>query len=70
MKAIKKILENNYGAEQINFLRLLSSFFAINKRLERIDFTTFPLSDERPLEKFSPKELDKIIARVKDIRIK
>ena len=64
------ILENNYGAEQINFLRLLSSFFAINKRLERIDFTTFPLSDERPLEKFSPKELDKIIARVKDIRIK
>ena len=66
----KLILENNYTAEQISFLRMLSSFFALNKHLERQDFTTFPLSDERPLEKFSPKELDKIIAKVRQIRIK
>jgi len=66
----KLILENNYAAEQINFLRILSSFFAINKHLERKDFTTFPLSEERPLEKFSPKELEIIIKKVEKFAIR
>jgi type I restriction enzyme R subunit len=60
----------NYNADQIGFLRMLSSFFAINKHLERRDFTVHPLADERPLEKFSRAQLDGIINKVAAIKIK
>ncbi|MBU0907678.1 MAG: DEAD/DEAH box helicase family protein, partial [Nanoarchaeota archaeon] len=72
-REFEKLIHGNlkdYNADQIAFLRLLSSFFAINKHLERQDFTTYPLSEERPLEKFKPEELDKIIKGVEGIRIK
>jgi len=60
----------HYSSEQIKFLRILSSFFALNKRLERKDFTTHPLSEENPLAKFSEEELDEVIQKVEKIRIK
>lgn len=60
----------DYNADQISFLRMLASFFAINKHLERKDFTIFPLSDERPLEKFSREQLNSIIKKVEVIRFK
>lgn len=66
------ILTNNkeYNARQIAFLRLLASFFVQAKRLERKDFTLFPLADERPLDKFSPAQLDTIIKYVEKIKIR
>jgi type I restriction enzyme R subunit len=68
----KLILYGNgaYNAQQISFLRMLSSFFAINKHLEKKDFTIFPLSEERPLEKFSPHQLEAIIKQVEKIRLR
>ena len=65
------IKENkNYNAEQIAFLRMLASFFAFNKHLDKKDFTKFPLSEERPLEKFSKEEIIEIIKKVEKIKIK
>ncbi|MEM4605946.1 MAG: DEAD/DEAH box helicase family protein [Candidatus Pacearchaeota archaeon] len=66
------IIKNNkdYNAEQISFLRMLSSFFAINKHLDKKDFVEFPLAEERPLEKFSREQLDSIIRKVEEIRIR
>ncbi|MCA9485908.1 MAG: hypothetical protein KC506_03630, partial [Nanoarchaeota archaeon] len=69
----EKLIRGNikdYNADQIAFLRLLSSFFAINKHLAREDFTTYPLSEERPLEKFTPAQLTEIIKKAGEIRIK
>ncbi|MBI2971765.1 MAG: DEAD/DEAH box helicase family protein [Candidatus Aenigmarchaeota archaeon] len=66
------IMEKNkdYNVEQIRFLRMLASFFAINKHLERKDFTSYPLADERPLEKFSREQLQKIIEAAEKIKIR
>ena len=65
------IKENkNYTSEQIKFLRILSTFFALNKHLERKDFTKHPLSEENPLAKFSEEELDNIIRKVEKIKIR
>ena len=68
----KLIIQKNkdYNAQQIAFLRLLASFFALNKHLERKDFALYPLSEERPLDKFSQRQLDDIIEKVAEIRLK
>ena len=68
----KLIVENNknYNAEQIKFLRLLEKFFAFNKHLTPKDLTMHPLSDENPLDKFSPEQLKEIIKEAEKIRIK
>jgi len=68
----KLIVENNkeYNSEQIRFLRLLEKFFAFNKHLTPKDLTQFPLSEERPLDKFSPEQLRLIVKDVERIRIK
>ena len=68
----KLIVENNtnYNAEQIKFLRLLEKFFAFNKHLTPKDFTAHPLSDENPLDKFSPEQLKEIVKEVENIKIK
>lgn len=68
----KLIVENNkeYNSEQIRFLRLLEKFFAYNKHLTPKDLTQFPLSEERPLDKFSPEQLRVIIKDAEKIRIK
>jgi type I restriction enzyme R subunit len=68
----KLIVENNkeYNTEQIRFLRLLEKFFAYNKHLTPKDFTQFPLSEERPLDKFSPEQLKAIIKDAEKIKIK
>jgi type I restriction enzyme R subunit len=64
------IIKNHFTADQIKFLRMLASFFAYNKHLQPKDFTVHPLADERPLEKFSPEQLNEIIMKVGKIRIK
>ena len=68
----KLIIEKNrnYTSEQIKFLRVLSTFFALNKHLERKDFTQHPLSEENPLAKFSEEELDNILKKVERIKIR
>lgn len=68
----KLILDNNkqFNAKQIRFLRLLEKFFAYNKHLTPKDLTTYPLSEENPLDKFSPEELKEIIKKVEQIKIK
>jgi len=65
------IAENKqYSPEQIGFLRLLSSFFAQNKHLNKQDFTTHPLAEENPLSKFSTEQLTHIIKQVEGIKIR
>lgn len=65
------ILRNQYKiAKQIQFLRMLASFFALRKRLERKDFTVYPLSEEDPLAKFTENDLDQVIQTVAKIKIK
>lgn len=59
-----------YNAAQIQFLRLLEKFFAYNKHLTPKDLTTHPLSDENPLDKFSPEQLKEIVKLVEKIKIK
>jgi type I restriction enzyme, R subunit len=68
----KLIVKNNknYNVEQIKFLRILEKFFANNKHLTVKDLTLHPLSEENPLDKFSPDELKKIIKEVEQIKIK
>ena len=60
----------DYNAQQIGFLRMLASFFAISKHLEKKDFTMHPLADERPLERFSGEQLQNIIQRAETIKIR
>lgn len=74
---IKREFENlikkenkNYNADQISFLRLLGSYFAHNKHLEKQDFTAHPLSEENPLQKFNTDQLVHIISEVEKIKIK
>jgi len=65
------ITENKkYNAQQIGFLRLLSSFFAQNKHLNKQDFTTHPLAEENPLSKFSPDQLKHIIKQAETIKMR
>jgi type I restriction enzyme R subunit len=63
------VKNKEYNADQIQFLRILASFFAINKHLDKKDLVSYPLADERPLEKFTPEQLDTIIKQVERIRI-
>ena len=67
----KIIVENNkeYNPAQIQFLRLLEKFFALNKHLTPKDFTVHPLADENPLDKFSTEQLNMIVKAVEKIRI-
>jgi len=60
----------HYNSQQLKFLRLLEKFFAFNKHLTPKDFTAHPLSDENPLDKFSPEQLKEIVKEVENIKIK
>jgi type I restriction enzyme, R subunit len=60
----------NYTSEQIKFLQVLKKVFARTKRIDIKDFTTPPLSNERPLDKFPTSELQKIVVECNKIRMK
>ena len=60
----------DYNADQISFLRLLASFFAQNKHLDKKDLVAHPLSEENPLNKFSTKQLEHIIQQAEKIKIR
>jgi type I restriction enzyme R subunit len=64
------VKNKEYNADQISFLRVLASFFAINKHLEKKDLVSYPMADERPLEKFKPEQLDAIIKQAEKIKIR
>ncbi|MCF7910551.1 DEAD/DEAH box helicase family protein [Candidatus Pacearchaeota archaeon] len=65
------ILENkNLNSEQIKFLRMLGTFFAIHKNIERKDIVEHPLGDENPLSKFNTEQLNDILEKVKGIRMR
>jgi type I restriction enzyme R subunit len=68
----KHIIEKNqhYNSEQLSFLHLLKKVFARTKHLELNDFTVPPLSNERPLDKFPPSELQTIVVECSKIRMK
>jgi len=60
----------NYTSEQLKFLQLLKKVFARTKRLKLEDFTVPPLSNERPLDKFPPSELQAIVVECGKIKMK
>jgi len=65
------ILDNkNLNSEQIRFLRMLGTFFAIHKNLEKKDIVAHPLGDENPLSKFTAEQLNMILEKVKGIRMR
>jgi type I restriction enzyme R subunit len=64
------VKNKEYNGDQINFLRVLASFFAMNKHLEKKDLVSYPIADERPLEKFKPEQLDVIIRQAEKIIIR
>lgn len=68
----KHIIESNknYNSSQIEFLQLLKKIFARTKKVEIKDFTEPPLSNERPLDKFPSSELEKIVTKCAQIRMK
>ena len=68
----KHIIEKNqnYNSEQIKFLRILNKVFARTKHIELKDFTVPPLSNERPLDKFQPSELQRIVVRCNKIKMR
>ena len=68
----KHIIEKNqnYTSEQIKFLQILKKVFARTKHIELKDFTVPPLSNERPLDKFQPSQLQKIVVQCNKIKMK
>lgn len=68
----KHIIESNknYNSAQIEFLQLLKKIFARSKRVELKDFTVPPLANERPLDKFPPSELAKIVRECGRLQMK
>lgn len=61
---------HRYNSEQLKFLQLLKKVFARTKHLELKDFTVPPLSNERPLDKFPPSELQAIVDECGKIKMK
>ena len=68
----KHIIEKNqnYNSVQIKFLQILKKVFARTKRIELKDFTVPPLSNERPLDKFQALQLQEIVVKCNEIKMK
>jgi len=60
----------HYNAEQLKFLGLLREVFVYAKHIELKDFARHPLTEERPLEKFSKEELAKIVDKCNKLKWK
>lgn len=67
----RHILQNQqYNSRQMEFLQLLKKVFADQKRIELKDFARSPLSDEHPLDLFQYEELQEIVDKCNNIRMK
>jgi hypothetical protein len=67
----KIILENkNLNSEQIKFLRMLGTFFAIHKNINKKDLVSYPLAEENPLNKFSKEQLDDVLIKMEEIKMR
>lgn len=65
------ILDNKrLNSEQIKFLRMLGTFFAIHKNVDKKDIVAHPLGEENPLSKFGAEQLNEILEKVKGIRMR
>ncbi len=66
------IIENShkYNSEQLEFLSLLKKVFAERKHIEKKDFASHPLTEERPLDKFSEKQIEEIIVKCGKIKFR
>jgi type I restriction enzyme R subunit len=64
------IKKNHYNSKQLEFLELLKKVFANKKHIELIDFSKPPLSNENPLDKFQFEELEAIVCKCNNIKLK
>jgi len=72
MEFDKYVLSRNehYNADQLKFLRLLKEVFVRTKHIELKDLAKHPLTEERPLDKFTLKQLEHIIEKCKELKWK
>ncbi len=66
----KYVLDRNqhYNSDQIKFLRLLREVFVRTKHITLKDLAKHPLTDERPLDKFSREQLEKIVEKCNKLK--
>ena len=72
MEFDKYVLSRNehYNSEQLKFLRLLKEVFVRTKHIELKDLAKHPLTEERPLDKFTLKQLEHVVKKCKELRWK
>lgn len=72
MEFDKYILSRNehYTSDQLKFLRLLKEVFVRSKHIELKDLAKHPLTEERPLDKFTLKQLENIVDKCKGLKWK
>lgn len=66
----KYILGRNehYNSEQVKFLRLLREVFVRTKHIVLKDLAKHPLTEERPLDKFTREQLEKIVEKCNELK--
>ncbi len=60
----------HYNSEQLKFLRLLEQVFIRAKHIELKDLADHPLADARPLDIFTKKQLELIVAKCNNLKWK
>lgn len=60
----------NYNSQQLKFLRLLEQVFVRAKHIELKNLAEHPLADERPLDSFTKKQLEKIVQKCNRLKWK
>lgn len=68
----KHIMHNSqkYNSDQLEFLSLLKKVFSERKYIEKKDFASHPLAEERPLDKFSEEQIDEIVVKCGKLRMR
>lgn len=66
----KYVLDRNehYNSDQLKFLRLLKEVFVRTKHITLKDLAKHPLTEERPLDKFSKEQLEKIVDKCNSLK--
>jgi type I restriction enzyme R subunit len=72
MEFDKYVLSRNehYNAEQLKFLRLLKEVFIRTKHIKLKDLAKHPLTEERPLDKFTMKQLEQVVKKCNELKWK
>ncbi|MFH1311430.1 MAG: DEAD/DEAH box helicase family protein [Nanoarchaeota archaeon] len=68
----KHVADKNehYNSDQLKFLKFLSRIFISSKHIELKSFAEHPLTEERPLDLFTPKQLKIITEKCNELRWK